>query len=178
MKKLGFTTTTLHCDRTKPIEHGAIHKPIHNSAAFGFADVTDLVKVFQGDQAGFVYGRQGTPTTAALEEKITRMEQGILTIGFSSGMAAISATLFSLLRAGDHLVASSFLFGNTTSLFESFTRMGIDVTFVDATDAANVQRFQKKLESLGVNATVRRRLGSEISAACGQLRRDEMNGKA
>ena len=41
-----------------------------------------------------------------------------------------------------------------------------------------VQRFQKKLESLGVNATVRRRLGSEISAACGQLRRDEMNGKA
>ena len=54
-------------------------------------------------------------------------------------MAAISATLFSLLRAGDHLVASSFLFGNTTSLFESFTRMGIDVTFVDATDAANVE---------------------------------------
>lgn len=47
-----------------------------------------------------------------------------------------------------------------------------------ATDAANVHRFQQKLESLGVNATVRRRLGSEISAACGQLRRDEMNGKA
>ena len=45
-------------------------------------------------------------------------------------------------------------------------------------DAANVRRFQQKLESLGVNATVRRRLGSEISAACGQLRRDEMNGKA
>ena len=47
-----------------------------------------------------------------------------------------------------------------------------------ATDAANVRRFQQKLESLGVNATVRRRLGSEISAACGQLRRDEMNWKA
>ena len=45
-------------------------------------------------------------------------------------------------------------------------------------NAANVRRFQQKLESLGVNATVRRRLGSEISAACGQLRRDEMNGKA
>ena len=54
MKASGFTTTTLHSDRAKPIEHGAIHKPIHNSAAFGFADVTDLVKVFQGDQAGFV----------------------------------------------------------------------------------------------------------------------------
>ncbi|MFB0934415.1 MAG: aminotransferase class I/II-fold pyridoxal phosphate-dependent enzyme, partial [Propionivibrio sp.] len=116
-----------------------MHKPVHNSAAFCFTDAHDLVKVFQGEQPGFVYGRQGTPTSAALEEKISRMEQGILTIGFSSGMAAISATLFSLLRAGDHLVASSFLFGNTTSLFESFGRMGIEVTFVDATEAANVE---------------------------------------
>jgi O-acetylhomoserine (thiol)-lyase len=138
MTKRGFTTTTLHSDRSKPIEHGATHKPTHNSAAFGFANAGDLVKVFQGEQAGFVYGRQGTPTTAALEEKITRMEQGLQTVTFGSGMAAISATLFSLLRAGDHLVSSSFLFGNTTSLFETFARIGVEVSFVDATDAANV----------------------------------------
>lgn len=139
MKKRGFTTTTLHSDRAKPIEHGATHKPLHNSAAFGYADARELVRVFQGEQPGYVYGRQGTPTTAALEDKITRMEQGHLTVTFSSGMAAISTTLFALLRAGDHLVSSSFLFGNTTSLFESFARMGIEVTFVDATDAANVE---------------------------------------
>ena len=54
----------------------------------------------------------------------------------------------------------------------------VDGSPYSATDAANGHRFQQKLESLGVNATVRRRLGSEISAACGQLRRDEMNGKA
>jgi 23S rRNA (adenine2503-C2)-methyltransferase len=54
----------------------------------------------------------------------------------------------------------------------------VDGSPYSATDEANVRRFQQKLESLGVNATVRRRLGSEISAACGQLRRDEMNGKA
>lgn len=139
MNKRGFTTTTLHSDRSKPIEHGATHRPIHNSAAFGFADAHDLVRVFQGEQAGYVYGRQGTPTSAALEEKITRMEQGVLTVAFASGMAAISTTLFALLRAGDHLVSSRFLFGNTTSLFESFARMGIAVTFVDATDVANVK---------------------------------------
>ena len=57
-------------------------------------------------------------------------------------------------------------------------RNPVDGSPYSATDAANVRRFQQKLESLGVNATVRRRLGSEISAACGQLRRDEMNGKA
>ena len=139
MKATGFTTKTLHSDREKPIEHGAIHKPIHNSAAFGYADVNDLVRVFQGEQPGFVYGRQGTPTTAALEEKITRMEDGIATATFGSGMGAISATLLSLLRAGDHLIASRFLFGNTTSLFETFARLGVEVTFVDATDAACVQ---------------------------------------
>ena len=139
MSKLGFTTTTLHCDRAKPVEHGATHKPVHNSAAFCFADARDLVKVFQGELAGFVYGRQGTPTSAALEEKITRMEQGFTSVAFSSGMAAISATVFALLHAGDHLVASRFLFGNTTSLFETFARFGIEVSFVDATDAANVE---------------------------------------
>ena len=112
MKKHGFTTTTLHCDRAKPIEHGAIHKPIHNSAAFGYANVDDLVRVFQGEQAGFVYGRQGTPTTAALEEKITRMEQGLSTATFASGMGAIASTVLALLRSGDHLIASRYLFGN------------------------------------------------------------------
>ncbi|GHU19123.1 hypothetical protein FACS189475_05770 [Betaproteobacteria bacterium] len=139
MNKRGFTTTTLHSDRAKPIEHGAIHKPVHNSAAFGFANASELVKVFQGERPGFVYGRQGTPTTVALEDKITQMEQGFLTIAVSCGMAAISSTLFALLRAGDHFVSSSFLFGNTTSLFETFGQMGIDVSFVDATDVANVE---------------------------------------
>ncbi|MDR2113087.1 MAG: cystathionine gamma-synthase family protein [Candidatus Accumulibacter sp.] len=139
MNKRGFTTTILHSDRAKPIEHGATHKPVHSSAAFGFADARDLVRVFQGEQPGFVYGRQGTPTTAALEEKITRMEEGFLTVAFGSGMAAISTALFALLRAGDHFVSSSFLFGNTTSLFESFARLGVEVSFVDATDAANVE---------------------------------------
>jgi O-acetylhomoserine (thiol)-lyase len=139
MNKRGFTTTILHSDRTKPIEHGATHKPIHSSAAFGFADAHDLVKVFQGEQPGFVYGRQGTPTTAALEEKITRMEQGHQTIGFGSGMAAISTMLFALLRTGEHFVSSRFLFGNTTSQFESFARLGLRVSFVDATEVAQVE---------------------------------------
>jgi O-acetylhomoserine (thiol)-lyase len=139
MNKRGFTTTTLHSDHAKPIEHGATHKPVHSSAAFGFANARDLVRVFQGEQSGFVYGRQGTPTSAALEEKITHMERGFLTVAFGSGMAAISTALFALLRAGDHLVSSSFLFGNTTSLFESFARLGIEVSFVDATEAANVE---------------------------------------
>ena len=139
MSKRGFTTTILHSDRSKPIEHGSLHKPIHTSVAFGYADARDLAKVFQGDLAGYSYGRQGTPTTSALEDKISAMEQGIASVSFSTGMAAISSTALALLRAGDHLVSSAFLFGNTNSLFGTFEQMGVAVSFVDATDAANVE---------------------------------------
>ncbi len=139
MSKRGFTTTILHSDRSKPIEHGSLHKPIHTSVAFGYADARDLARVFQGDLAGYSYGRQGTPTTSALEDKITAMEQGIASVTFATGMAAIASTVLALLRAGDHLVSSTYLFGNTNSLFGTFEQMGVTVSFVDATEAANVE---------------------------------------
>ena len=136
----GFTTAILHSDRSKPIEHGSLHKPIHNSVAFGYADARDLARVFQGELPGYSYARQGTPTTAALEDKITTMEGGIATVSFSTGMGAISSSMMALLRAGDHLVSSSYLFGNTSSLFCTFEQIGIAVSFVDATDAVAVAR--------------------------------------
>src|SRR3990167_6880531 len=116
----GFTTAILHSDRSRPIEHGALHKPIHTSVAYGYADARDLARVFQGELAGYTYGRQGTPTTSALEDKVTAMEQGIATVAFGTGMGAIASTVLALLRAGDHLVSSSYLFGNTDSLFKTF----------------------------------------------------------
>ncbi len=67
------------------------------------------------------------------------MEDGVATAAFSTGMAAIGTTLFSLLRAGDHFISSSFLFGNTNSLFNSFQAHGIEVTFVDATKVEEVE---------------------------------------
>ena len=136
----GFTTTILHADRGAAVEHGALHKPLHLSVAYGFRDARDLAAVFQGRQGGFVYGRQGNPTTAALEAKVTSMEQGVATVCFATGMAAISAIFIALLRAGDHVVSSHFLFGNTNSLFETLQGHGIDVSFVDATDAREVER--------------------------------------
>ena len=94
--------------------------------------------MFQGRQPGYRYGRQGNPTVSALEDKINRMENGYATICFSTGMAAIGAIVQSLLRDGDHVVSSSFLFGNTNSLWQTAQGQGIDVSFVDATDVANV----------------------------------------
>ena len=136
----GFTTAILHGDRAAPIEHGALHKPLHLSVAYGYECAEDLVAVFQGRQAGYAYGRQGNPTSAALEAKVTAMEGGVATVCFSTGMAAIEAVLLALLRAGDHVVSSAYVFGNTNSLLNTLAGHGTPVTFVDATSAANVER--------------------------------------
>jgi O-acetylhomoserine (thiol)-lyase len=138
-RKYGFTTTILHSDRQKPIEHGSLHKPIHTSVTYGYRDARQLAEVFQGKQPGYRYGRQGNPTIAALEEKITKMEQGMATICFSTGMAAVGALVQALLREGDHVVSSSFLFGNTNSLWQTVDAQGMKVSMVDATDVKNVE---------------------------------------
>lgn len=138
-KKYGFTTTTLHSDRQKAIEHGSLHKPIHTSVTFGYNDARELASVFQGKQAGYRYGRQGNPTVAALEDKVNKMEDGYATICFATGMAAIAAVVQALLREGDHVVSSAFLFGNTNSLWQTVGGQGVDIALVDATDVRNVE---------------------------------------
>jgi O-acetylhomoserine (thiol)-lyase len=136
----GFTTAILHSDADAGIEHGALHKPLHLSVAYGYEDARDLAAVFQGKAQGYVYGRQGNPTSGALEVKVTKMEEGVATVCFATGMGAIGAVMLSLLKEGDEVVASQFLFGNTVSLFGTLNAHGIKVNFVDATDVANVER--------------------------------------
>jgi len=139
-KKFGFTTTILHSDRQKPIEHGSLHKPIHTAVAYGYRDARELADVFQGKRSGYRYGRQGNPTVSALEEKITRMEDGLATLCFSTGMAAVGALVQALLRDGDHVISSSYLFGNTNSLWQTVQLQGMSVSFVDATKVEAVEQ--------------------------------------
>jgi O-acetylhomoserine (thiol)-lyase len=135
LKKMGFTSKIIHSDRRDPIEHGSIHKPIHTAVTYAYDDARDLAAVFQGKKSGYTYGRQVNPTVTALQDKITLMEEGIATAAFGTGMAAIGTALFALLRCGDHFISSSFLFGNTNSLFNTLVTQGIEVTFVDATSS-------------------------------------------
>ncbi len=134
----GFTTAILHSDRDATIEHGALHKPLHLSVAYGYRDARELAAVFQGKASGYAYGRQGNPTSTALEAKVNAMEDGVGTVTFATGMAAIGAIMLALLKGGDHIVASQFVFGNTSSLLLTLEGHGHPVSFVDATDVANV----------------------------------------
>lgn len=137
-KKKGFNSTVLHSDREGKPEHGVLHKPIHPSVAFAYEDARELAEVFQNKRKGFAYGRQNNPTCEALAQKVTKLEQGLATVIFGTGMAAIGSTLLSLLKQGDHIVSSAYLFGNTNSLFNTFQDLGIEVSFVDATDVKHV----------------------------------------
>ena len=96
----GLTTTVLHADRQAEIEHGAVHKPMHAAVAYGYRSSRDLAAVFQGDKPGHVYGRQGNPTTSALETKISLMDEAIylnalgLVCALGDDVPAVRAALF------------------------------------------------------------------------------------
>jgi len=139
MSKKGFFTTNLHSDRQDSPEHGVLHKAIHPSVAYGYEDAHHLAEVFQDKRSGYSYGRSTNPTVTALQNRITKMEGGTASVAFSTGMAAISSTMFALLKAGDHVIVSAFLFGNTNSFFRTLERFGVAVSFVDATDISNVE---------------------------------------
>jgi len=142
MSTNGFTTTILHSDRRLGTESGAVHKPMHPSAQYAFQQAEDLVAVFQG-RPGFSYARQGTPTTGALEAKITHMEGGLNTVTFATGMAALAAIFLTLLKKGDHIISSQYIFGNTNSLLGTLQNLGVAVTLVDATDLEQVKAARR-----------------------------------
>jgi O-acetylhomoserine (thiol)-lyase len=139
MKSQGLTTKLLHSDRQGKPEHGSLHKPIHTSIAYGYARAEDLAAVFQSRQKGYAYARQANPTVSAVETKVTLLEQGVGTVCFGTGMAALAAVLLAFLRKGDHIVSSRFLFGNTVNQLNTLAQTGVEVTYVDATDARQVE---------------------------------------
>jgi len=129
----------VHADRkiNKP-QHGAVHESSNNSVLFAFDDVDDLEAVFQGKKPGHVYSRSSSGSAVALQNILNELEGGIGAATFATGMAAISALMFSLLQAGDHIVVSRYLFGNTRSFIDSLSRFAIDVSYVDVVDASEV----------------------------------------
>jgi O-acetylhomoserine (thiol)-lyase len=140
LKNKGFTTRLVHADRLlNTPENGAVHQATNNSVLFEYKDAQGLVDVFQGKKLGHVYSRSSSGSNTALQNILTHLEGGIGTITFSTGMAAITATMFSLFKVGDHLIVSHFLFGNTHSFTETMQALGIEISFVDVTDVQNVE---------------------------------------
>ena len=139
-KKLNthIETQLLHNDRWAGIPHSASHQPVYKSVQFTYDSAQGIADAFQGKIAGYTYSRSNNPTLTALEAQLTLLEGGVETITFATGMGAIASAMLALLKAGDHIVVSQYLFGNTTSLFDTFGLQGVSISYVDVTDAANV----------------------------------------
>ena len=132
----GEATTVVHGKHVKN-PAGALTTPIFQTSTFAFDSAEQGGRRFAGQEEGYIYTRLGNPTTKVLEEKIALLEGGEDCIAFSSGMGAISGTLFSLLSSGDHIVADNTLYGCTFSLItETFSRFGIVPSVIDLTDEA------------------------------------------
>ncbi|WP_404288790.1 O-acetylhomoserine aminocarboxypropyltransferase/cysteine synthase family protein [Glutamicibacter arilaitensis] len=138
--KFGFRTRALHAGGTPDAEHGARAVPIYQSTSFVFKDTDDAANLFALQKYGNIYSRIGNPTVAAFEERMASLEGGIGAVATASGMAAEFVTFAALAQAGDHIVASSKLYGGTiTQLDVSLRRFGIDTTFVDSNEAADFE---------------------------------------
>jgi len=109
--------------------------PVALSVSFGYDDVNEWLKVAQGKTHGHIYSRNTNPTVAAFEEKVRNLETAEAATSFSSGMGAISNTLFALLSPGDHVVSIKDTYGGTNKLFVEFLpRFGIKVSLCDTSD--------------------------------------------
>ncbi|MCL5102510.1 MAG: O-acetylhomoserine aminocarboxypropyltransferase/cysteine synthase [Armatimonadetes bacterium] len=114
---------------------GSTVAPIHQTTAFAYASSEGLSNAFTGRGPGYIYSRIANPTSSAFEKRLAEMEGGVGCLSCSSGMAAIASVVMGLTRAGDHIVASSGIFGGTVSFFaKTLSRFGVTTTFVDAGD--------------------------------------------
>lgn len=141
-KNFGFATRQIHVGKIKDAT-GALCTPIYQTSTFQFDTVQQGGARFAGTEAGYVYSRTSNPSLTQVELKLADLESGEAAIATASGMGAISSTLWTLLSAGDQLLASDTLYGCTFSLLShGLTKFGVDVQFVDMVD---VENFRKHL---------------------------------
>jgi cystathionine gamma-synthase len=114
--------------------------PVVHSVSFGYEDLDEWLDVALGRRPGHIYSRNTNPTVAAFEEKLRELEGAEAATSFSSGMAAISNSLFTLLSPGDRLVSVKDTYGGTNRLFLEFLpRFGVDVDLCDTTDPEAIE---------------------------------------
>lgn len=135
-RQFGFRTRALHAGAVPDAVYGTRAVPIHQSTSFVFKDTDDAANLFALQKFGNIYSRIGNPTVAALEERLASLEGGIGAVATASGMSAEFLVFAALCGQGDHIVASSKLYGGTiTQLDVSLRRFGIETTFVDSDEA-------------------------------------------
>lgn len=140
MKELKFETRAIVGSASRPDGFRGIRFPVYSGVAFDFESAEDINAAFEGKKPAHSYSRLSNPTVEAFERKITDLEDGHATIALSSGMAAITNLLFTIMQSGDNILVSHYLFGNTYSLLkDTFPGYGLETRFVDILDEAAIE---------------------------------------
>lgn len=144
IEKKGIGTIAIHGGQEKN-PFGALATPIYQTSTFIFDSVDQGGARFAGKENGYIYSRLGNPTVAVAENKIALLEKGESCVGTSSGMGAISSTLWTILKSGDHILADKVLYGCTFALLShGLTKFGIQVEFIDMSDLNMVKSSLKE----------------------------------
>src|SRR6185436_20633306 len=138
----GFSTRAIRAAHRLPrVDQRPTSVPIYQTVTFSSQDAEELGAVLTGERPGYAYGRIDNPTTAALGRAVAELEGAEDGIALATGMAAIHATLVSLVSAGDRIVATTASYGATRAQMAGvLSRLGVTTEFVDVTDPAAVER--------------------------------------
>jgi len=135
-----IATQAVWAGEEESLLQGATQVPIAQSVAFGYDDLDDWQQVALGQKTGHIYSRNTNPTVAALEEKVRILEGAEAATSMASGMAAISNTIFSLVRPGDRIVSVKDTYGGTNQLFREFLpRISVTCCLCNTTDFAAIE---------------------------------------
>ena len=142
--KYHLETLALHAGQQVDSDTLSRAVPVYQTASYCFKDTDHAANLFALKEFGNIYTRLMNPTTDVLEKRLAAMEGGVGGLGFSSGMAAITAGILNICKAGQHIVSSNSLYGGTVTLFsQTFPKLGIDVTFVDPKKPDNFSKAIK-----------------------------------
>jgi O-acetylhomoserine (thiol)-lyase len=141
MSDYKFDTLTLHAGQTPDDRHGSRAVPIHQTTSYMFDSTEHASSLFNMEVGGHIYSRLTNPTVAVLEQRIAALDGGVAGVAVSSGMAALFLTVLALASSGDHIVASSQMYGANINLFQhTLNRFGITATFVAPNDPDAIRK--------------------------------------
>ncbi|MDU3199014.1 MAG: aminotransferase class I/II-fold pyridoxal phosphate-dependent enzyme, partial [Anaerococcus hydrogenalis] len=142
-KKKSFATQTIHAGAMKDT-YGSLGLPVYQTSTFIFDSAEQGGRRFALEEEGFIYSRLGNPTNDALEKKLAALEGAEAAVSTSSGMGAITSSIWPFIKAGDHILACGTLYGCTFAFLNEIQKFNIEVEFIDITDLEEVKSHLKE----------------------------------
>ncbi|MEC8120461.1 MAG: O-acetylhomoserine aminocarboxypropyltransferase [Pseudomonadota bacterium] len=135
-----FDTLSLHAGHVPDAQHGSRAVPIHQTTSYVFRDTEHAAALYNMELGGHLYTRISNPTVAVLEQRVAALDGGVAATATASGMAALTTAVMTICSAGDHIVASSRMYGANINLLENtLPRFGITASFVAPEDVGAIE---------------------------------------